>query len=97
MAINMQLSAALSKARLVLTLKWRPREENTEADDLTNEKFSEFDLDKRIVISLADVDTSIISDLVQTRAEFELKKEEAKSKNVASSGGAKKRFDKSPW
>ena len=52
MAINMQLSSALSKSRLSLRLKWRPREENTEADDLTNERFYEFDPSKRVDIYL---------------------------------------------
>ena len=37
MGINMQLSSALSRARLSLGLRWRPRDENTEADQLTNE------------------------------------------------------------
>ena len=37
MALNMQMSSMLAKARLSLRLRWRPREENTEADDLTNE------------------------------------------------------------
>ena len=43
MALNMQMSSMLSKACLGLNLEWRPREENTEADDLTNERFNEFD------------------------------------------------------
>jgi hypothetical protein len=35
MLINMQLSSSLAKARLSLDLRWRPREENVEADNLT--------------------------------------------------------------
>ena len=42
MLINMQLSALLARARLSLNLKWRPREENVEADQLTNEQFDAF-------------------------------------------------------
>ena len=38
LAINMQLSSSLSRARLNLGLKWRPREENVEeADQVRNE------------------------------------------------------------
>ena len=48
MAVNMQLSASLSKARLSLGLKWRPREENIEADSLTNEIFTGFEGSARI-------------------------------------------------
>ena len=39
MLINMQLSSALARSRLALSLRWRPREENVEADNLTNELF----------------------------------------------------------
>eukprot|EP00435_Cladocopium_sp_Y103_P050248 s1952_g15.t1 len=54
MPINMQLSAHLEGARLALSLRWRPRDENVEADDLTNERFDGFDSEKRIMVSLAD-------------------------------------------
>ena len=60
MTVNMQLSSSLSKARLAFLLKWRPREENTEADDLTNERFASFVLDKRVDITLQDLDLSIL-------------------------------------
>ena len=48
MIINMQLSVLLSAARLQLNLVWRPRDQNTEADDLTNEKFDDFNAADRI-------------------------------------------------
>ena len=50
MLINMQLSASLARARLSLNLKWRPREENVEADQLTNEEFEGFDIACRVDI-----------------------------------------------
>ena len=96
MAINMQLSSALSKSRLSLRLKWRPREENTEADDLTNERFCEFDPSKRVDITWKDLDVSILQALVQTREEFEKKKQEAKESSDGRQPRGKK-FDKSPW
>ena len=85
------------KISVVVDIEVEAGEGNTEADDLTNEKFSAFDALKRIHISLADVDTSIISDLVQSRGEFESKKEEAKAKASRQVGAAKKRFDKTQW
>ena len=97
MAINMQLSSELSKARLSLRLKWRPREENTEADDLTNEKFSEFDPAKRVDVIWKDFDFSILQALVQTRGEFEKKKQEAKAVPSDKHQPRGKKFDKSPW
>ena len=36
-------------------LSWRPRETNVEADDLTNERFSVFDLEKRVNVCWDDI------------------------------------------
>ena len=97
MAINMQLSTALAKARLSLRLRWRPREENVEADDLTNERFSGFDLEKRIDISWQDLGLDILQSLVQTRDEFEQKKVEAGVGASSRTPGKNKKFEKTPW
>eukprot|EP00435_Cladocopium_sp_Y103_P004193 s6226_g1.t1 len=97
MAINMQLSAALSKARLGLKLHWRPRETNQEADDLTNEVFSSFDHSKRVMVRLGDVDMSILNALVETREQFDKAREEAKAASKYSQGRMSKKFEKSPW
>ena len=71
MAINMQMSASLSKSRLSLTLSWRPRNENTEADNLTNEIFTDFKLEDRISLSLRELDLSILDMLVESRDQFD--------------------------
>ena len=97
MAINMQLSSRLSKARAVLNLRWRLREENTEADDLTNEKFDEFDPALRITMTLQDMEMPILLALVATRAEFEEAKLLAKNDRKFDWGSKSKKFDKSPW
>ena len=41
---HMQLSEHLMKAGVKLDLRWRPRDENEPADDLTNENFERFDM-----------------------------------------------------
>ena len=97
MAINMQLSAVLARARLMLRLRWRPREENVEADDLTNERFSGFDVEKRINMVWHDLDLEILQALVQTRKAFEQKKVEAKAGASNQAAGKSKKFDKTPW
>ena len=56
MAVNMQLSSSLARARLSLSLKWRPREQNVEADQLTNENFEGFPEEDRLVISFHELD-----------------------------------------
>ncbi|CAK9076295.1 unnamed protein product [Durusdinium trenchii] len=75
MAINMQLSSAIAKARLSLDLRWRAREENEEADSLTNEVFDAFDLSKRIPVCFSDIDLSTVFALWETKREFEELKE----------------------
>lgn len=101
MAINMQLSSSLSKAKLLLGLSWRPREENVEADDLTNEDFSKFDpalrIDISFDISLADLDLEILKMLVETRSEFDLARKKAKAAKAGQPAQKISRHEKMPW
>jgi hypothetical protein len=46
--VCMELAAQLSHRHLDLSLVWRRRDDNTEADDLTNQKFEAFDPDLRV-------------------------------------------------
>ena len=52
-------------------LRWRPREENKEADDLTNERFCDFQSSNRVQIRYQDLDTRILSSLQTSLAELE--------------------------
>ena len=70
MLINMQLSAKQTNSRSKLLLRWRPRGENQEADDLTNEDFRKFDLQKRICAEYEDVDLSLLHRLWNARLSF---------------------------
>ena len=97
MAINMQMSSSLARARLLLSLAWRPREENVEADDLTNENFTGFDPDLRVSISLADLDLAVLWSLVDTRREFDTARELAREVKRKSSDQKNPRRDKTPW
>ena len=97
MAINMQMSALLAKARLSLALRWRPREENTEADDLTNEKFGDFLSSHRVQFEFADLQLDVLQALVKTDAGFEEAKRLAKDVKQNDHGSKSKKFDKSPW
>ena len=97
MAINMQLSALLSKARVSLHLNWRPREENTEADDLTNERFADFDPSLRVAITYGDLQLDVLRALVDAHGAFEDSKRMARESKRTDSGIKSKRFDKTPW
>ena len=68
--VNMQLSDALMKAGLRVGLKWRPRDENTIADDLTNGRFEQVANDKRVDIKWADLNFTLLEKLWEVRAEF---------------------------
>ena len=91
------MSSMLSKARLGLNLQWRPREENTEADDLTNERFDDFDPKLRVEVSLQSMDLSILQALVLVHDEFEVAKQSAKVERERDPASKSKKFDKSPW
>ncbi|OLQ11786.1 hypothetical protein AK812_SmicGene4399 [Symbiodinium microadriaticum] len=65
--INMQLSHLLMKASLRLTLGWRPRDQNQEADALTNEVFDLFDDQHRISLQYADLPLSFLHSLYKAR------------------------------
>ena len=97
MAVNMQLSSSLARARLTLALKWRPREENVEADQLTNEVYTGFDQGNQVEFALEDLDLSILNALVATRAEFDEARNAAKEAARKLPSQNKKKVDKSPW
>jgi hypothetical protein len=97
MAVNMQLSSSLARARLSLSLKWRPREQNVEADQLTNENFEGFPEEDRLVISFHELDLKVLDGLVRTRAEFVTARDREKEAAKTVGGTKKKRFDKTPW
>ena len=97
MAVNMQLSSSLARARLSLALRWRPREENVEADQLTNEVYTGFDQELRVEVSLEDLDLSVLMSLVESRSEFETARSAAKEAARRLPLQSKKKSDKSPW
>ena len=77
-------------------LRWRPREENVEADQLTNEDFTGFE-SLRIDACWDDLQFKVLEDLVQTRESFVLEKARAKEMAVRAPKVRPKKFDKSPW
>ena len=68
--IQMAASKALRKVNKRLMLNWRPREENTWADDLTNGDFHAFDPKRRVKLTFAMLPLGLRADLDASRAEF---------------------------
>ena len=57
--VLMELSQQLRSRQLVLSVAWRPRDENEEADALTNERFGAFSLDRRVHVKWSDLRFSV--------------------------------------
>ena len=94
MLVNMQLCHRVSKAHCRLLLKWRPRSENQEADDLTNEDFRKFDLGKRIAVAFEDIDLSLLQSLWDARQSF-LEARAQKISGVNMSRSKRRKLEKS--
>ena len=103
-AVYMQLSLHLALHDLELALDWTPRESNCEADALTNEDFSLFSMDRRISVSLANLDLTLMLQLIDSWDE--LAKDCAKRKAVALAAAGtprgprhkkKKKVANQPW
>ena len=97
MLINMQLSILLSAARLQLNLVWRPRDENTEADALTNGDFSGFNPSERIQVAYGDLPLKLVHELWETKSQFDAAKELGSRDGGVSRASNTKKFDKTPW
>ena len=75
---------------LWLKLTWRPREENVEADDLTNGKFEKFERVRRINLQYSDLDTRVLDTLQGTLLSFEESTKELKGTKTMKRGLTKR-------
>jgi len=99
-AVLMQLATDLHQAGLWLELNWLPREENTEADALTNGDFSGFDPQLRVPVSWAEVDLGVVQKLLTAEAEFREKLGEhkaARRQGVPEGPARKRKRGRSTW
>ena len=62
--VIMELAMQLKKHNLELDLGWVPRNQNVEADALTNDDFSSFPAEKRIGRNLEDIQFEILDKLI---------------------------------
>ena len=63
--VLMELSAQLRAKNLLLQVAWRPRDENTEADALTNENFEGFDPALRVPVAWKDLQWLVLPALAR--------------------------------
>eukprot|EP00438_Fugacium_kawagutii_P025749 Skav221045 [mRNA] locus=scaffold1448:254439:257677:+ [translate_table: standard] len=69
--VAMELACQLDRAQVELDLTWIPRGQNQEADDLTNEKFDDFDSGKRIVVSFEQLEWVLLDRLMERASELD--------------------------
>ena len=85
--ILMEIAEQQRCRNLVLSVAWRPRDENEEADALTNQAFQAFDPAKRIDIAWKDLRFFVLPDLVgRALQHFEDMRETRRSERKRASG-----------
>ncbi len=97
--VLLQFATKIWDNGLWVDLRWRPRDSNTEADQLTNGDFRGFDSSRRIQFSYQDLDVRLI-DLLQTSlAAFEESASDFKDRAHGKKGMSKRQKleTKSAW
>jgi hypothetical protein len=68
--VLMELSLQLHLRHMVLDLHWIPREQNVEADELSNGIFRQFSLDKQVAVDVQQLDFLILPALMKEAESF---------------------------
>jgi hypothetical protein len=100
--IAMELAAQLEARQTRLTLEWSPREVNQQADDLTNEKFDEFEMSRRLEVDFDRLPWKYLPQAMREGMEFYEESAKLRGRGLARPPPAKKRKDLSlrvrdPW
>ena len=93
--VLMEVAEHLRRKSLMLSVAWRPRDENEEADALTNQVFEAFDASRRLPVFWDDLELFVLPELTQMAEgyfnEVQTRKKEAKDRAGAAQGDARKR------
>ncbi len=99
--VLMELALQLQLMQLEMELQWIPREQNEEADALTNLEFGSFDPNRRILVQLEKMDFRILPELMQLAAkvdeEIVLKKSSKEKEKPSKTDPSKKLRVSQPW
>ena len=90
----MELALQLQRHNSCLDLAWLPREQNIEADELSNGVTRSFDMKNEIPVNIADLEFIVLPELMAEGKHFYgdlLKKKEAKKRGALAGLEAKKR------
>ena len=94
MCVLMELAALLHKRRAALELRWLPRLQNAEADQLTNGDYRGFDFQKRVQVDMSPGSWLVMDDMLAAGADLyrevrEGRLRRAKRKLAASAGAGR--------
>ena len=92
MIILMEYLGTCEEVGLRCHLDWRPRDTNTEADDLTNGRFDAFDSSKRISVAWSDLSLPYIQTLMRHSETFSKRRPSEAAQHVSEG-----KFQKSKW
>ena len=101
--VLMELSEQLRSRNFLLSATWRPRDENEEADALTNEVFTGFDEKKRVEVRWSDLKLMVLPQLVKGAealfAEYKeaRRRERPKATRAAAKPARKRLRERDPW
>ena len=89
--VMMELAEQLRDRNLLLSLAWRPRDENEEADALTNGNFGAFTPEKRINVKFKDLPLKVLPGLTAAAEElFHKVREQREARKAEEFGGPRK-------
>ena len=96
-----ELAEQLRDKNLNLGLSWTPRDQNEEADDLTNEKFGRFSPSPRIKVNLEAISWKILPEMLALSEDLYKRVQEEKLKPTRDEGKKKRKEktlkEKQPW
>ena len=87
----MELAHQMRRRRVVLRAHWLPRDQNQEADDLTNMEFKSFDMRRRLDVKLEDMTFGVLHDLFNVGDEYIKELEQVKAQKAAGPKEGKRR------
>jgi len=98
-----ELAEQMRERNLSLELNWTPRDQNEEADDLTNGRYGRFDMAKRIDVKLDRLEWLVLPDMLALSEDLyrEVQEEKAKRKGEQKQGTKDKKKkalkEREPW
>eukprot|EP00439_Symbiodinium_sp_Y106_P005782 s7996_g1.t1 len=98
-AIHMQMVSCLHSCHKICRLQWRPREENVEADNLTNFRFEKFTAANRLHLEFSELEFSLLDMLVMAHESFEAERSKLAARFIKGEKASKrqKTEEKTSW